>query len=195
MDVGWNVVQEEGQGLVAGWVGDQVVVVQDQEQRQFHPAQLVEQSRQDHPVQVRARAAQGGERTCAHARLDRAQRLDHMKPKACGIVIALVQRDPGHLAPAGCRPPLGEQGGLAEAGRSIHEAQLGSQADLQQRLEAGTRQHPGPWRRRRQLGPHQLQTWRADRVWRLILDQGSASGDLHHHSALRSTSIGVALGR
>ena len=58
MDAGREVVQEEAECLVAGRVGDEVVVVQDQEQRRGDGMQVVEQRRHDHPVEVGAGAPQ-----------------------------------------------------------------------------------------------------------------------------------------
>ena len=176
VDACWEVVQEQGQGPVADRVGDQVVVVQDQEQRQPGRAQLVEQSRQDRPVQVRAWAPQGRQRAPPYARLDGAERLHHIGPEPCGVVVALVQRDPGHPASARDRAPLGQQRRLAEAGRSVHQAELALQAELEQRLEAGPRYEPGPSGRRPQLGPHQLGTRRTHRLRRAMVRPVHADG-------------------
>ena len=161
---------------MADRVGDQVVVVQDQEQRQSRRAQLVQQSRQDRPVQVRAWAPQGRQRAPPYARLDGAERLHHIGPEPCGVVVALVQRDPGHPASARDRAPLGQQRRLAEAGRSVHQAELALQAELEQRLEAGPRYQPGPSGRRPQLGPHQLGTRRTHRLRRAMVRPVHADG-------------------
>ena len=107
VDAGREVVQEDAEGLVAAGVGHQVVVVQHQHQRRADRAQLAVQRRQHRPVQVRPGALQGSKRGRAHARLDGPQRLHDVSPEASRVVVALVQRHPGHPAGALHGAPLG----------------------------------------------------------------------------------------
>ena len=72
---------------------------------------------------LQAGAQQGLERGRAHARLDGAEGLDHIDPEAGGVVVPLVQRDPGYPTPTVGSLPLGQQGRLAEPGRRLHQAE------------------------------------------------------------------------
>ena len=216
MDAGREVVQEEAECLVAGRVGDEVVVVQDQEQRRGDGMQVVEQRRHDHPVEVGAGAPQRLERGRPHLRLDRPQGLRHIDPQAGRIVVLLVDREPGDPAATG-RPPLAEQGGLAEPGGRVQEAQPGLHALLEQRQQAGARDQPGPQGRWPQLAPHQLEPWPARRLgrarvrlrhllrWQLqgapgdlaagrVLAHPPGAGHLVHDQETE-TVVGLALGR
>jgi hypothetical protein len=134
-----EMVQEEAERLVAGGVGHQMVVIQYQHELRVDRGQLVEQRRQHRPVQVRARAPQGLERGPAHVGLDGPERLDHVHPEAGRVVVALVQRHPGHPAGTGTGAPLGKQRRLAEPGGCVEQAELALQAGPKPALESGAR--------------------------------------------------------
>jgi hypothetical protein len=133
VDARREVVEEEAERVVAGGVGDEVVVVQHQEQLCADRVQVVEQRRQDQSVKVGAGAPQRLQRGRPHLRLDCPQGVHQIGPQAGRVVVALVDREPGDPAATGRHPPLAEQSGLAEPGRRVQQAQLGLQARLEQR--------------------------------------------------------------
>ena len=151
-------------------VGDQVVVVQHQHQVGLAGGELVEQLRQDHLGEDvgRARALEQGERALPEAGLDHPERLDDIGPEPHRVVVAVVQRQPGD--PPGAvvgPPPLGQQGGLARTGRGVDQAQPPLGPGLQQPVQPGPGDQPGPDRRRAQLGPQEDRPRRARRSRRL----------------------------
>jgi hypothetical protein len=172
VDAGREVLQEVTEPVMAAGIGDEVIVVQHQYQRRADRAQVVQQRRQDHPIKVRARTAQGLERGGADPGLDGAERLDHIDPEPRRVVVARVQRDPGHPTPAGFSAPLAEQGRLARTGRSVQQTQLGRQAGLEQRPRPGPGDQPRPRRLRLQLGRHQTRTPHADCLTRVMVGAG-----------------------
>ena len=186
MHISRKMVQEQAEGLVADRVGHHVVVVQHQHQRPAHRAQVVDQRRHHHPLQLHARAAQRLQGDGPHPRLDGPQRRHQIAPEAGRVVVALIQRHPSHPPATSRLAPLGEQGRLAGPGRRGQQAQLGLQAGLEHRLETSTGNQPGARGRRRQLGPHQLRIWRADRVPKGSLDRGTDLGSIHHNPGRQS---------
>jgi hypothetical protein len=101
-----------------------VVVVQHQHDLLGHPGQLIDQGRHH-------RLERDGLQAITQQRADlpgdpRAyliQRGGGMPPEPGRVVVALVQRQPGDR-PLAAPGPVGQQGGLAEAGRGAHQGQL-----------------------------------------------------------------------
>ena len=168
--VGRQVLDEEPEAGMAHPVGDQVVVVQHQHQVGLAGGELVEQLRQDHLGEDvgRARALEQGERALAEPGLDHPERLDDIGPEPHRVVVAVVQRQPGD--PPGAvvgPPPLGQQGRLARPGRGVDQAQPPLGPGLQQPVQPGPGDQPGPDRRRAELGPKEDRPRRARRSRRL----------------------------
>jgi hypothetical protein len=101
---------------------DQVVVVQDQQHLARLGGELVDQGR-DQPLKRRrgGRAEQRGD-LLGDPRARPVQRGDHMPPEPRRVVVAAVQRQPGHRPPAAAGP-VGQQAGLAEPRRRAHQQQ------------------------------------------------------------------------
>ena len=104
------------------------------------------------------RVAGSGERL-EHGRLDRpfgVQRLGDVRQQDDGVIVAMVQRDPGERAIVGCRP-LAEGSRLAVTGRrdDTDEAAVGRAREALD--DARALDEARPWGRNVELRPQQLE--------------------------------------
>jgi hypothetical protein len=138
-----QVRDEELDGLVNAGIGEHLVVVEHQHVPAGRRGQLVQQQRQrqvDHRPVGRADGLQG---RLADVVADPAQRGEHVTPEPGGLVVVLVERDPGDAPPLPrVGRPAAQQARLAPPGRRHHHGQPG----------AGVAQLPGqPFPRNRTL--------------------------------------------
>ena len=120
-------LEEKVYDLVHRFRRDELVVVEDQGQGAGRGGDVVDQG--GHQALDGCRARRGKARRVKH-RLDGApdppidllQSGDQIVEELDRIVVTLVERDPGYLARAGA-DPLGDQCGLAKAGRRGNEGQ------------------------------------------------------------------------
>ena len=146
-----------GHRIKALEVVQQFQMVQDHGNRRGHLGYRGRQPRDDGGQDGGARGGQGLE-DCRVDRLDPVQRGRDIAQQDDRVVVALVDRDPGDPAPLP-RRPLGEQRGLAIAGRGDHTDErrgLGGEQLLDQR---GPGHEPRAARRRMELGLDQLKGW------------------------------------
>ncbi len=100
-----------------------MVVVQHQHDLLGHPGQLVDQ-RGDHRLEGgRLQALQERGDLLGDPRAQRVQGGGDMAPEPRRVVVGVVQRQPGNRSGI-VSGPVGQQGGLAEAGRGAHQGQL-----------------------------------------------------------------------
>ena len=115
-----EVLQEERDGVVHGGFGDDVVVVERQHRGPVELVEVVDQAGQHRLGRELAAGLEQGRGLGPGA-----HRGDQMRQEPTGVVVALVQRQPGNprrrLVP-GCQP-LGEQRRLAESRRCRDEHQ------------------------------------------------------------------------
>ncbi len=91
----WQVLEQEGEGF-ADWLGiNHVVVVKDEGNIVWDGGELVEQGGQNRFGWWWLRRLEGIQHPRSNIRRNRLQRGDEMRQKACGVVIPLVQRQPG----------------------------------------------------------------------------------------------------
>ncbi len=119
-----QVLKQEHQGPVHHLGVDQVVVVEDHQHLVLTGlgVQLVDQGRHQ-PLEGRGR--RGAEQRAdllADPRPHPVQRGRGMPPEPCRVVVAGVQRQPGHRPPA-APSPVGQQRRLAGPGRGAHQDQ------------------------------------------------------------------------
>ena len=134
VDVGREVLQQEGQPLVDLVVVDQVVVVEDQPHLARCCGQLVEQSG-EHKVGRQWGGGDELQRTRANAGHGALEGAHDVRPERRRLVVRLVEREPRYGAVAvGCLPkPLGEERRLAESRRSGDQGQFGLSSATQMR--------------------------------------------------------------
>jgi len=77
-------------------VGDQVVVVQDENDFHFLCRELVEQDRKHDLDEPCSRGAVRRQRPCAELGLDAAERRDGIQEEAGRVVVILIERQPRH---------------------------------------------------------------------------------------------------
>jgi hypothetical protein len=119
----WQVLQQEAERLVDRLGLDQVIVVQHQHDRIGHASQLVDQRGRHRLEGSRLLALQQpGDRT-GNPWARPVQCGGDVAPEPHWVVVGLVQRQPGHR-PLATPGPVGQQGGLAEAGRGADQHQL-----------------------------------------------------------------------
>lgn len=99
-------VEEESDCLVDGGRGDQVIVVQDEEDRRFEIGAIVEQGRDDDFRRWGSGRLQESDCTLAQSRLNRVERGNEISEEAGGVVIVSVKRQPGWFR----QPLLGHSG-------------------------------------------------------------------------------------
>jgi hypothetical protein len=119
------VVEEERDRLVNLGALDQVPVVEDEDERIADWLQLVDQRRQDALEQRRSRSREQREGLGADIGLDRADRLDGVRPEPDRIVVPGIDREPGERSrPAVELLPGGEERRLAPPCRRRDESEL-----------------------------------------------------------------------
>jgi hypothetical protein len=107
-----------------------------------------------HRVQRRRRTVQRPRHPLADAGLHAIQRLGHIAPEPDRVVVAGVQRQPGHRrieAPG----PVRQQGRLAEPGRGGDQGQLACHPRGQAGKQPGAGHEAGMWAGNVQLGGQQ----------------------------------------
>jgi hypothetical protein len=148
-----RMLQQQFQRLVNRRSLDQVIVVQDQHDRLGHIGQLVDQGGHHHLERGRQAAGQRGD-PFRHPGSDRVQSGGDVAPEAGWVVVAGVQRQPGHRSLAGVSP-VSQQGGLAEPGRGADQHQLAAHALAQAVQQSWPRHQTRPRPRDVQLGRQQ----------------------------------------
>ena len=116
-------VQEEPDGLVTGGVHDALVVVEHEHELVLDQAQVARQERQHGSKDVGLRRVQGELRSALELRLDGSESLDDPRPEENRIVVGRLERE-RRERPLLDRPPLVQQGRLAEPGRRRQEHEL-----------------------------------------------------------------------
>ena len=95
---------QKGEGLVNRLGIDQVVVVQDEDERVREGGDVIEQGRQDRVDGRWLRRLQHTQYTLSNRRRNGLQRSDEVQEKAGGVVLPFVQRQPGNWSLAIERP-------------------------------------------------------------------------------------------
>ena len=123
-----HVLEQEQERLVHLRGVDQVIVVENQQQLILAGlgGQLVDQRRHQPLERCWCRRAHQRAHPLADTRPRPVQRRHRVPPKPCRVIVASVQRQPGHrpVIPPG---PAGQQRRLAEPGRGAHQDQLPGQ--------------------------------------------------------------------
>ena len=98
MQLGRKVLHQIGEGAVHLILGDQVIVVQDQEKLFGSARQSIDERLQDvaHWRRRRLQGLQIGQELSADTRLLGIQRRERIGPEQYRLIIALVQGNPGH---------------------------------------------------------------------------------------------------
>jgi hypothetical protein len=145
------VVQKKGQGVVDRPCIDGVVVVEDEYEIVRDGCDLVEQGRQNRFGRRRLGGPEHTRHPFPDIRHDRLQGGDEVSEKARGVVVPLVQRQPGDGS-IGTGGPFAEKRGLAEAGWGGDEGQPAVDALFQTLDQTRSKNHPGPGRGDVELG-------------------------------------------
>ena len=153
----WPVLEQEPERLVHQLRADHVIVIQDQQQRLIcvRPAgYLVDQGRH----QRLERRWRGRPEQRAHPLADSrphpVQRGHRMPPEPGRVVVASIQRQPGHGMPA-APDPLGQQDSLAVPGRGAGQDESSSPALVEPLRQSRARHQIRPQPRHVQLGGQQ----------------------------------------
>ena len=165
-----QVLQQEGHPVLDLARLDEVVVVEQQHHLVRQGVEVVEQRGEDHLDRRRLGRLQERERIVTDAGPGRPERRDHVRPEHCGIVVALVEREPRHgIAISRSRgQPFGQQRRLAEPGRGRHERQ--------RRLGPADQELVKPWPRYQDAsGPRHVELGLQQRPGHDHLPQGSVS--------------------
>ena len=146
-------VDEQRQRRVQVGMGQQVQVVDDEHGRLLACRDVVEQRGHDVRAQPDRAHPQVRERLVPDAGPDLAQRGDDVDPEADGIVVGVVQGQPGHRArPLAGEGPRGEQRRLARARGRGHERHRPGDRVAQAREQRRSLEELGADRGRAQLG-------------------------------------------
>ena len=115
-------LDERSHALVDPLVFDRVIVVQHQDELLREVGELVDQRRESLVNEVDAGRTQHRQRGFADPGHHRAQRLDDVHPEPRGIVVARLQREPGHrtLFSYG-RPPLRHEHRLSATSGTVDQ--------------------------------------------------------------------------
>ena len=121
-----QVREQEVQLLVAGPLGDDVVVVEHQDDRCGQRGQRVDQPGQHGDGELGDLYPEGAQDILgAEVGTDPLHGADHVPPQPARVIVGGVQRHPGEWpALRGAGPPLGDQCRFAEARRSVDQHQL-----------------------------------------------------------------------
>ena len=146
MQVGRLPLEQQTDGLVDGDLVDGMVVIQDQQAGGRAGSHIVDQLGDQDVDGGQAGRLEQTRHDPAQAGLHRLQGGDQVGEKARGVVVAPVQREPGHLWPASSViptvDPLDHQGGLAIAGGGRHQRQATTPApSLFQALDQARSRH------------------------------------------------------
>ena len=159
-----HVEEQRGEGVQALVVLELVHVVQDEHERLGPSGQRRDEAREP----TRPQRVAGTRERLEHGGVDRragVQRLGDVRQEDDGIVVAVVERDPGEFATVACRPlpedrRLAVTRGCDDADDST-AALPGEAAD-----EPGALDEARPRRRHVELGPQQLERSRISRPGR-----------------------------
>jgi hypothetical protein len=150
----WQVLQQQPQRGVHRRRLDQVVVVQHQHQLVGYAGQLVDQRRHHRLQRGGLQVGKQRARPLGNPRAHPVQRGDHVPPEPRHVVVALVQRQPGHR-PLATADPVAKQAGLAKAGRGADQDQLACHPLGHARQQPRAWHKPRPRARHVQLGRQQ----------------------------------------
>src|SRR5436189_276194 len=95
MHLGWQVLEQKSEGLVHRSGINTVVVVKDQDEMIRDSGDVIEQSSQNRFGWRWLRRLKHPQHPCANRRRNRLQCGDEVGQKACGVVLAVVEREPG----------------------------------------------------------------------------------------------------
>ena len=120
-----QVVEQKGESLVDRLGCDEVVIVEDENvgATLVVARQIVDQQGQKRFQRRQLRRLQHVQHVLANAGVNGLQGGDEIRQKANEVIVALVQRDPGHRPPT-TSDPFTKQRGLAKAGRGGDEGEL-----------------------------------------------------------------------
>ena len=146
---GRQVLEQEGERLVHPRVGDEVQVIEHEHERRAARRELVDEQRHDHVGEARVGRAQRGLGGPARGGVDGAHGGDNARPEADGVVLGVVERQPGERPLLGGRGrPEHEQRGLARPRRRGDERQLVRAGRAERRDQIAARHEVGAplWR-------------------------------------------------
>jgi hypothetical protein len=121
--VGWQVVEQESQRFMNRFRINQMEIVQDGRERIREGDDIVNQAGQNGVDGGGLGGLQRGQGAFAEIGVQLLDGSDKVNPKLGGVIIALVEREPGHAA-RGLGDPLAEQSGFAETGRGGDQGEL-----------------------------------------------------------------------
>ena len=146
MHLGWQVLEQKGEGIVNRFGINHVVVVKDEDELVREGGDVIEQGRQHRFGWRWLRGLEHTQHPCANRRRNRLQRSDEVGQKAGGVVIPFVQRQPGDRSLA-TGDPFADQRGFAKAGGGRDEGQFAVQPLVQPLDQARAEDHVRPrWR-------------------------------------------------
>ena len=150
-----QVLEEEGELIIDFGGAGRVVVVEHEKDIPCRAVDLVDQVGEDRLGRRRLGRMEGGHRVGPAARLDAVQRGRKVEEKTGGVVVSLVQREPGGaktgIPPRALVDPGTEQRGLPEAGRGGDEGERSPPVPAQALDQAGAEDCVRPGRRHEQL--------------------------------------------
>ena len=157
-------LDQEGKCLVYRLRVEQVVVVENEDNKRRERGDLVQQRGEDRLELRRLRCAERGDDPRVKVRSDRQQGRSEVREEAGGVAVPLVEGQPRNaqlrVDPGETGDPFGKERGLAEAGRCGDEGQLAGEASVlpQARVEPveqpGARDGAQPGLGNVQLGGH-----------------------------------------
>ena len=151
-----RMLQQQADAVVDRRRLDQVVVVDHQHELVAGGpgGELVDQGRHQPLGRGRVRAAQQPDDLLGHPRAHPLQGRGHVAPEPDRVVIAGIQRQPGHRPAAG-PGPVGQQARLAAPGRGTDQQEPAGQALVQPLHQPRADGEPGPGPGHVQLGREQ----------------------------------------
>ena len=153
VQLGRQVLDQEGQRIVHRLGVEDVVVVEHEHDIARDGGDVVEQGRQRRLEWRGLRRLEHGQYPFADPGRNRLQGRDQIGQEAAEVAVAFIERQPRHRSPA-ARDPFADQGGLAKAGRSGDQGQpvAGSEAFVQPLDQSRTEDDPSPRRWDVELG-------------------------------------------
>src|SRR5262245_54351106 len=89
-------LKQKGKGMV-NWFGfKNVVIVEDEDEMVFYGGDVIEQGRQKHFNWWELRGLERTQHPCSNIGRNCPHSRDEVYQKACGVVLPLVKRQPGH---------------------------------------------------------------------------------------------------
>jgi hypothetical protein len=136
-------VEQKGERVVNGRKTDDVDVVEADDLLFRRARDRVDEGGQDGLNRRRLRSVEQGQRAVYETRVQALQCGDEVGPELAGIVVALVQREPGDRR-LGVENPLAEQGRLPEPGRCGDQGQLAGKSGVEAFVQARPRDQVRP---------------------------------------------------